>query len=418
MAVFTMAWYSCLYQAPSLSLCIALLLAYLVLVTRLRFRRAERTTRMFFEKRNSLNLMTLEDAQRIMKDLVELEFPKFMGFSIVFALFKTYGLPGVSSLLVSTGELSSSANASKRTADTGVLLFEFALNNPYSDRAIKAITRMNYLHENYIKAGKITNSSLLYTLSVFALEPLRWVSRYEWRQLSDVEICASGTYWKAIGDAMKISYDEHPPLEDCASGLQWITEIRAWSEEYERQHMVPADTNSQLANAHLDVIFVNLPPVISTLGKRVVSVLVGERLRVAMKLPRPSNYWYKGVDSLLKLRKLLLRYLALPRSEMLRKDYAAELDKSSGRLYAKEYLSYPWYVRPTLMRRWGPRALILRLLQRKLPGDDGNSYAPNGFIVTEVGPKQKKNRGLKDMEQDELRIREQWKQACPFHGLR
>ena len=32
--------------------------------------------------------MTTDDAQAILKDLTELEFPKFFGFSIIFALFK------------------------------------------------------------------------------------------------------------------------------------------------------------------------------------------------------------------------------------------------------------------------------------------------------------------------------------------
>ena len=32
--------------------------------------------------------MTADDAQTILRELTELEFPKLMGFSIVFALFK------------------------------------------------------------------------------------------------------------------------------------------------------------------------------------------------------------------------------------------------------------------------------------------------------------------------------------------
>ena len=32
--------------------------------------------------------MTVDEAHAILKDMTELEFPKFMGFSIIFALFK------------------------------------------------------------------------------------------------------------------------------------------------------------------------------------------------------------------------------------------------------------------------------------------------------------------------------------------
>jgi hypothetical protein len=43
---------------------------------------------------------------------------------------------------------------------------------------------------NYQKKGLISNDDMLYTLSVFALEPVRWVKRYEWREMTPMEICA------------------------------------------------------------------------------------------------------------------------------------------------------------------------------------------------------------------------------------
>ena len=88
-------------------------------------------------------------------------------------------MPSVSSLLVATGQLESMRTASKRIADTGVILLEFALNDPTSERTLRAIARMNYLHSPYIKSGKITNDDLLYTLSLFALGPARWVANLE-----------------------------------------------------------------------------------------------------------------------------------------------------------------------------------------------------------------------------------------------
>ena len=38
--------------------------------------------------------------------------------------------------------------------------------------------------------GFISNDDFLYTLGLFALEPIRWVERYEWRSLSLMEKCA------------------------------------------------------------------------------------------------------------------------------------------------------------------------------------------------------------------------------------
>lgn len=49
---------------------------------------------------------------------------------------------------------------------------------------------MNYLHGLYQKSGKISNDDMLYTLSLFVLELRRWIDTYEWRKLTDMEVCA------------------------------------------------------------------------------------------------------------------------------------------------------------------------------------------------------------------------------------
>jgi hypothetical protein len=52
---------------------------------------------------------------------------------------------------------------------------------------------MNYIHSQYQKAGKISNEDMLYTLSVFITEPIRWINDYEWRPMTDMEVCATST---------------------------------------------------------------------------------------------------------------------------------------------------------------------------------------------------------------------------------
>lgn len=202
---------------------------------------------------------------------------------------QTYGIPSVSSLLVATGQLADVETASKRIADTGVLLLEFALNEPTSERAIQAIARMNFLHAGYQKAGKITNDDMLYTLSLFALEPARWVKKYEWRELTELEQCACGTYWKSMGDAMDISYSNLPSsLAGWKDGLQWLDELKAWSLKYEEAYMVPAATNKQLADSYLEIICTNVSPRLLGPCKKMISVLLGERLQKAMMWARPD----------------------------------------------------------------------------------------------------------------------------------
>ena len=121
------------------------------------------------------------------------------------------------------------------------------------------------------------------------------------------------------------------------------------------------------------------------------------------------------INGVLRVRKLLFRYLALPRPEMMRKQYIpSSPDPSTGRYNAIEYLSFPFYVKPTFRRRWGPRSWITRLVGRKLPGDDGNRYSPEGWTYTEIGPRATKGKGTKDMENDRARLISQTRGGCPF----
>ena len=196
---------------------------------------------------------------------------------------QAYGIPSISTVLVESGQLGNETTASKRAADTGVLLAEIVLNSPSSDRAITAIARMNSLHAPFQRAGKITNPDLLYTLSLFALEPSRWVAKYEWRKLTPLELCAIGTYWRCLGEAMGITWDELPGSQTgWKNGLHWLDEIRKWSEEYERIHMVPDPSNKQLANHTIEILLSSIPQKLRPKVKGYIVALLEERLRKSM----------------------------------------------------------------------------------------------------------------------------------------
>ena len=184
---------------------------------------------------------------------------------------------------MATGELKSSETSSKRAADTGVLVLEFGLNKPTSERAIQAIARMNFLHSRYQKAGKIMNNDMLYVLATFALEPVRWITKYEWRSLTDIELCAFGTFWKTMGDAMEISYETlYSSTKGWQDGLHWLSEIKQWSDEYEETHMFPAETNRKLADALLNSLLPRRPARCREPCMKIVAVLQGDRLRQSM----------------------------------------------------------------------------------------------------------------------------------------
>ena len=143
---------------------------------------------------------------------------------------------------------------------------------------------MNYLHSRYIKAGKISNDDMLYTLSLFVLEPIRWTARYEWRTVTDFERCAMCVYWKDMGEAMKISYDTLPSAgQGWRDGFHWLEEVEAWSLAYEAQNMVPADTNATLGCGTFDVALFNVPSALRPFSFTIAHMLLEPRLRKAMK---------------------------------------------------------------------------------------------------------------------------------------
>lgn len=124
---------------------------------------------------------------------------------------------------------------------------------------------------------------MLYTLALFALQPVRFINRFEWRSLSDLERCAIGTFWKSLGDALEISYEKLPSgKKGFADGIQWLEEMDAWSEEYEAKFMVPHKKNRETADQTTAVLVYMLPKALHPIGLQFVSFMMDPRLRRAM----------------------------------------------------------------------------------------------------------------------------------------
>jgi hypothetical protein len=209
----------------------------------------------------------------------------FLDTSIQFALSKTYGIPTISRLLVANKEFSTPKNASKRYADTGVLIQEFTTWSPPSERTIKALARMNYIHSRYQKAGKISNDDLLNTLSVLITKPISWVKKYEWRVMSEMEVGALGAFWKSISDAMGIFYAERLSRSEWRHGLEFYEDIKIWAEEYEKKYMVPAMSNKTVAEELVSLLLFYVP----TWAKSPAADLANKSLSPTLQTPRSSS---------------------------------------------------------------------------------------------------------------------------------
>lgn len=282
-----------IFSLPFASYLLPALLIYISLCSYLRNRRIQDLKLLYPPQ--IYPYLTPATAQRILLTLSQLEAPLIFETSLQFALFRTYGIPTISGLLAQTGLLGSSEDAAKRYVDTDVLITEFVAQKWGGERWAGAVGRMNAIHAAYgggradmgkkkaaggegareteEKTGKgkgmsIKEEDMLYTLSLFAWEPVDWVQRWEWREVSDLERCAMGVYWKGIGDAMGINHSFLPggrPVQSITSqnehedgttnkngesirgwrdGLHWMDELAHWAEQYENEHMLPADCNT------------------------------------------------------------------------------------------------------------------------------------------------------------------------------
>ncbi|KAI1738168.1 hypothetical protein F4680DRAFT_426312 [Xylaria scruposa] len=391
------------FPTPIGGIGVLIIVLYAILCATLRFRQMRAIADKFgYTTRASFANMTVDDAYQIQKWLAEQEFPKVFSASIFFALFKTYGVPSISRLLVQTGHFTyrgDGTKASKRAADTSVLLTNMVIGKPGSRRAMEAVARTNYLHSHYLKTGRISDDDMLYTLSLFTLEGMRWTDLYEWRRLTPMERCAMATFWKALGEDLQITYRQLPSSQSgWSDGLHWLEELDGWSRQYEAKNMQPDDSNALLAESTLNLALHNVPSMFKPLVRRLVALLLTPRLREAMRIPHPPPIYQTVFNLFISLRKVLLRHFSLPRLYLLRHHYIEEnADPLTNRYHVSRWRFHPWYAAPSFKDRWGAKALITWVVGEKGSGGTGK-FIPEGYLLPEVGPQEEIGRGLDDME--------------------
>lgn len=111
---------------------------------------------------------------------------------------------------------------------------------------------------------------------------------------------------------------------------------------------------------------------------------------------------------------MIIRYLCLPRPSFFPSTVRPVLDDRTGRLHMSTYLHHPWYVSPTLMRRWGLEGWLVWALGGALPGDAENKYRPGGFDVAESGPQAFRPTTSTKMEESSQKIQQIRGVGCPF----
>lgn len=296
-------------------------LSYPILVKILRNRRSQKLQKSLGYDDNTTaaeiyERISLSDAQAVMLNLSLLEFPKFFEVALQFALFRVCSTPSRAEFPMSTNSYrrtpfplslpsspklvswqtrktlrnatstppSSSLNslAGRWTQSAPLLQSPVSPQSPLFLAAISntPIPGMNYLHSQHPSIRPIDT---LYTLLLFATQPIVFIELYEWRKPTVLEKAAMWKFWTEIGIRMNIPADTIPKTWD---------EMREWSEEFERTDMVPSESNNIVGVQTVELLLYWMPQSpLRTFGKQCVYGILDKRLHTAMGcvFPQPQS---------------------------------------------------------------------------------------------------------------------------------
>lgn len=239
------------------------------------------------------NDMDLPEAEAIARRLSTCDFAWDIEKALEFALFRTYAVPAISGLLARTGAFETAPR--KRYDDTELLLSEPMEHGLESERGTEAIARINAIHGRF----RIDNGDMLYVLSTFVLEPIRWMDRYGWRPFSDVERRAWVTVYRALGARMGIT-----GMPGDLAGFQ------ALNHAYEAAQFRYADSNARIGGVTLDLLLgFYAPRVLFPALRPVACCLMDGPLLRAMGFAEPPGWLRRMVVSGMRVRAGVLRVM-------------------------------------------------------------------------------------------------------------
>lgn len=242
-----------------------------------------------------------ENYEEIARHLYAYEFSWDIERSLEFALFRTYAVPSISELLAKTGEFESRPR--KRYDDTELILAETIEHGLDSPEGQRSIARMNAMHGRF----RIDNSDMLYVLSTFICEPIRWLDRFGRRPMTGKEQRAWFLYYHGLGQRMGIT-DIHSDLDA----------MMHWNATFEADNFRFAQTNQRISEATIKLLLgFYLPSWLYWVGRPAVRALLDPPLLDSMGL-LPVPVWCSRLTlGALRTRAAVLRWLPLRRKPRL-----------------------------------------------------------------------------------------------------
>ncbi|MBM3606418.1 MAG: DUF2236 domain-containing protein [Alphaproteobacteria bacterium] len=235
----------------------------------------------------------LADCQEIARLLATCEFSWDIERALEFALFRTYALPSISGLLDRTGEFA--RRPRKRYDDTELILSEILENGFDSERGRLALARMNDMHGRF----RIANEDMLYVLSTFVFEPIRWIDRFGRRPMTEHEKSAWFQYHRELGRRMGIS--DIPSDRD---GLEAV------NRDVEATRFRYADSNQAVGAVTRDLLLsFYMPRWLFGIGRPAAHAFMDAPLLQAMGFSMPPEWLRRFMMMAMGLRRAVLRRL-------------------------------------------------------------------------------------------------------------
>lgn len=282
------------------------------------------------------------EAVRTCRWLAGTAFPWDITRALELALLKTFCLPSISGLLSRSGELEQRPR--KRYDDTGLMVAELLRHGPDSEAGQAVIQRMNRIHGAYA----ISNDDFVYVLSTFVAEPIRWLERYGWRQLTAPEQEAMFRFWHHVGEQMGIRAT--PTRLDSLLGVNTAVEQRLFR---------PAASNRRIADATLLMLLSDWPAPLRPLLRKLLMAVVEPEAAPFLGWKPSAAPLRHLVRSGLRLRSRVMNGVQRLQPPRRSRFYSETPTPSYGQTFRLEQLGPPPMLERLNRPRWnGPQRRI------------------------------------------------------------
>nr|BFE98721.1 oxygenase MpaB family protein [Streptoalloteichus tenebrarius] len=246
------------------------------------------------DRYRNLHHLTRLDPERdhhaIYRTTMLVEFPWLAHLGLNLAFYRTYGIPRIARVLASTGQITH--HTRDRAQATGAVMFtliEHGFDHP-SGRA--ALRRLNLAHRGL----RATHDDYLYVLGATLFVPLRWIARYGWRPLTDVETRAAHHFHVRLGRLMGLK-----GIPDSVEAFQ------RWFDDYETAHVAFTPEAQELMRASQRLLEDRVPRALRPVMRRVGPALLDPPLRQAVGVGSVARATELAVHAALRATALLQR---------------------------------------------------------------------------------------------------------------